>query len=167
MNAANHVHNVAEKSDGFLTVQYTVDCLQDLVRKGSRPIVALDPEGNLVGYVILVTRQMVSNGLLLSLVEAADQDGLLKDSNYIIIAQLCVAPSARGKKLPGMLYDFVSDLHGERYPLAIAEIAQQNERSLNAHTKLGWNVRLDSGYSFKGIDWIVVVQEIPFLHSRI
>ena len=169
----NVVDPVAKKRDGFLTVAYDLETLVMLAENGTPPVIAIDHFGHVVGYVVLCSRRAVlafgnragkedttrnstPSALLSTLVAAADKDSLFNDTNYLIIAQLCVASSFRGRGLPAALYDKVACVYGDEYPCAIAEIAQSNERSLRAHAKLGWNVREESSYSFRGVDWVFV-----------
>lgn len=181
LNRENHEENVvdpvAKKRDGFLKVAYDLETLVMLTENGTPPVIAIDQFGHVVGYVILCSRRAVfafgnrvdkedatrnstPSALLSTLVAAADTDSLFNDTNYLIIAQICVASSFRGRGLPAALYDIVACVYGNEFPCAIAEIAQSNERSLRAHAKLGWRVREESSYSFRGVDWIFVHKEL-------
>jgi ribosomal protein S18 acetylase RimI-like enzyme len=74
---------------------------------------------------------------------------LLKEVNYVVVGQLCVAEAFRGQGLVKRLYDYYRDCLASEY------VAQANTRSLNAHKKSGFQV-IDT-LVYGGIGWDIVL----------
>jgi predicted GNAT superfamily acetyltransferase len=58
--------------------------------------------------------------------------------NYIVVGQVCVAKSYRGQRVLDNCYAAYRDHFKSKYDFAITEIATRNERSINAHKRIGF-----------------------------
>ena len=83
---------------GFLTAAYTLEYLQEM-NLASPSIIAKDGD-KVVGYALVATKE-IRNGhdLVEGLFDAIDQSEykgkLLRDVNYVVVGQLCVAKEYR------------------------------------------------------------------------
>jgi L-amino acid N-acyltransferase YncA len=76
---------------------------------------------------------------LFNTLDATEYKGaLLKESNYILIGQVCVAKSHRGQGWVPKMYTYYKDLHAKEYQYLVTDISQANKRSIRMHQKIGF-----------------------------
>lgn len=150
------------KSEGFVTAEYSVDFLKEM--HGVFPsVVAKETETNkIVGYALVATRaSSMKHELLRDLVGKIDslsneRGEPLKDMNYVLVGQLCVAKEYRGKGLVnGMYAHFRNVLQGQGFHCCITDVARDNPRSIRAHHKVGF--RSVHTISHDGVQFDVIV----------
>ena len=145
-------------SEGFLTAEYTMEYLQQM-NNASPSIIAKDGD-TVVGYALVATKE-VRNGhdLIADLFNVIDtkyyKGKCLKEVNYVVVGQLCVAKDYRGQGLVKRMYDYYRDSYAGEYEYLITDVAQANIRSLNAHKKSGFIV-IDT-LVYAGIGWDIVL----------
>ncbi|KAJ3066258.1 hypothetical protein HDU98_010449 [Podochytrium sp. JEL0797] len=157
-----------QETDGFVTAEYSPEYLAKL-HESTPAIVSLaeiDGTEKVVGYVLVATRTEASTHELLKFfiktIDARINFGgkPLRDMNYALIAQLCVAKQFRGQGLAQKMYSaFAREYLARGFAVGVTEVATENEVSLKAHAKAGWTV-VDS-LDYSGVVFKVVV--LPFL----
>ena len=158
LNLRKNIDAETALSQGFLTAAYTMDYLQAM-HDASPSIIAKDGD-DVVGYVLVATKE-VRNGheLMADLFNVIDtkyyKGKCLKEVNYVVVGQLCVAKDYRGQGLVKRMYDYYQDCYAAAYEYLITDVAQANTRSLNAHKKSGFIV-IDT-LVYAGIDWDIVL----------
>lgn len=149
------------KKEGFLTVQHNYDLIAEMVAK--EPQVVIKDEGQIVAYVLAMPKSMRNSiPILVPFFDQLDTMSYngqsLKEVNYILNGQVCVAKSHRGKGVFDLLFKGMKQYLSEKYSCVVTEIAQRNTRSLKAHQRVGFQV-LSNYISPQGEDWAVVLWE--------
>lgn len=144
--------------EGFVTAEYSLDFLQ-VMNNIAPAIIATDGE-RLAGYAIAAVKSVgVHHDLLVDLFNVIDgttyNSRVLKDANYIVVGQICVAKGYRGMGLPKKLYEEFRKTYSQSFDYCITDIAEDNPRSLAAHLKAGFKV-IDS-LKYGGTSWHVVL----------
>lgn len=146
------------KTQGFVTAEYTLDFLKEM-HEATPSVIATDG-GTVAGYALATTKEVgLQHDLIRDLFEAIDRitygSIMLKDTNYIVIGQLCVAKGYRGTGLAQKLYEHFRKVYSGRFKYGITDVAAENPRSLAAHLKSGFKV-IDT-LSYGGIKWNIVL----------
>jgi GNAT superfamily N-acetyltransferase len=157
-NLSSNISKEEATSQGFLMASYTMDLLK-MMHHESPSIIAVD-EGKVVGYALVATKEVCQqHDLLADLVNSIDkityQNRSLKNVNYVVVGQLCVAKTHRGIGLVQQLYGYYRDQLNNQFEYCITDVAQANPRSLKAHQKTGFTV-IDT-LSYGGIGWDIVL----------
>jgi ribosomal protein S18 acetylase RimI-like enzyme len=144
--------------EGFLTAEYTMKTLQQM-HQLAPSIIAKDGD-KIAGYVIVTTKESYGQHPLLdSLFDSIDalsfNGASLKDVNYILIGQLCVAKAYRGMGLVQKMYAYYQNCLSKEYQYLITDVAQENPRSIKAHLKTGFQI-IDT-LNYGGIGWDIVL----------
>ena len=158
LNLRKNIDAATALSDGFLTAEYTMEYLQDM-HDASPSIIAKDGD-EVVGYALVATKVVrEDHDLMADLFNVIDtkyyKGKSLKEVNYVVVGQLCVAKGYRGQGLVKRLYDYYRDCYASTYEYLITDVAQANARSLNAHKKSGFIV-IDT-LEYGGIGWDIVL----------
>jgi len=143
---------------GFLTAVYTIDYLQEM-NSASPSIIAKDGD-KVVGYALVATKgSRKGHDLIEGLFDAIDEceynGKTLKDVNYVVVGQLCVAKEYRGQGLVQKLYGHFRDCLSNEFTYLVTDVAQANVRSLKAHKKRGFKVINELMYG--GFGWDIVL----------
>jgi ribosomal protein S18 acetylase RimI-like enzyme len=158
LNLRKNLDAETANAQGFLTAEYTIEYLKEM-HDASPSIVAKNGD-EVVGYALVATKE-VRNGhdLMADLFNVIDtktyKGQLLKQINYVVVGQLCVAEAYRGQGLVKRMYDYYRDCYSTQYKYLITDVAQANTRSLNAHKKSGFEV-IDT-LIYGGIGWDIVL----------
>ena len=145
-------------SEGFVTASYTVDFLRAM-HEAHPSIIAKDGD-KVVGYALVAT-QAVRHGheLLDDLFNKLDpymyEGKPLRERNYVVVGQLCVAKSHRGLGLVDRMYGLYKELLSSKFDCCLADVVQVNQRSLRAHARVGFKVIGTLEYG--GVVWDVVM----------
>lgn len=158
LNLRKNIDAATALSDGFLTAEYTLEYLQHM-HDASPSIIAKDGD-QVVGYALVATKAVrEGHDLMADLFNVIDtkfyKSKSLRDTNYVVVGQLCVAKEYRGQGLVKRLYDYYRDCYAKEYEYLITDVAQANSRSLNAHKKSGFIV-IDT-LEYGGIGWDIVL----------
>ncbi|HEX3024166.1 MAG TPA: GNAT family N-acetyltransferase [Chitinophagaceae bacterium] len=143
---------------GFLSAVYSVEFLK-IMNDASPAIIAVD-DNIVVGYALVSTKEIrYHHDLLADLFNAIDKinyDGInLKDANYVVVGQLCVAKNYRGKGLVQQMYQHFRDSLQHQFDYCLTDVAQANPRSLKAHLTTGF--KIINTLTYGGISWDVVM----------
>ncbi len=149
------------ESQGFVTVEHSFDIMKTM--NEAAPSIIATSDNVVVGYNLAMLRQF--RNLIPVLVPMFDMiDELeyhgkkLKDINYIVCGQVCVAESQRGKGVFQGMYQYYRHIYSSDYEVIITEIASLNHRSLRAHAKVGF-ATLHTYRAPDGVDWDIVLWE--------
>ena len=158
LNLKKNIDAATAASDGFLTAEYTIDYLQQM-HDASPSIIAKDGD-QVAGYALVATKAVRDgHDLMADLFNVIDtkyyNGKSLKDVNYVVVGQLCVALGYRGQGLVKLMYDYYRDCYASTYEYLITDVAQANTRSLKAHKKSGFEV-IDT-LEYGGIGWDIVL----------
>ncbi|KAJ3028517.1 UNVERIFIED_CONTAM: hypothetical protein HDU68_001513 [Siphonaria sp. JEL0065] len=156
-----------QEREGFVTAEYSIDYLRNIHSKTPAVVALAQVNGvqQVVGYVLAATKQdSLEHDLLKDLVGTVDgrckfEKKKLKDLNYIVVGQLCVAKDFRGQRLASKMYEaFAQEYKSRGFECAMTDVAADNEKSLKTHKKSGWVV-VDS-LDYSGVVFEVIV--LPF-----
>ena len=143
---------------GFLTAAYTIEYLQEM-NAVSPSIIAKDGD-KVVGYALVATKDIRKGHDLIEglfdAIDASEYNGKsLKEINYVVVGQLCVAKEYRGQDLVQKLYGHFRDCLSNEFTYLVTDVAQANVRSLKAHKKRGFKVINELIYG--GFRWDIVL----------
>jgi hypothetical protein len=158
MNLKKNITEEAALTDGFLTAEYTMEYLQQM-HDSSPSIIAKDGD-QVVGYALVATKAVRDgHDLMADLFNVIDtkfyNERSLREANYVVVGQLCVAKDYRCQGLVKGMYDYYRDCYAAEYEYLITDVAQANTRSLKAHKKSGFIV-IDT-LEYGGIGWDIVL----------
>jgi hypothetical protein len=80
----------------------------------------------------------------------------LKDYNYIVVGQVCIAKEYRGVGILDGMYKEYKNLLSKKYDFALTEINTTNLRSINAHKRIGFEL-LHNYTSHDGKNWDIII----------
>lgn len=147
-------------SQGFVTAEYSIDFLKKM-NEAEPSVIAVDSTGQVVGYAIASPKSIQGHHSFLDeLFNAADELTMagipVRNLNYILVGQLCVAKSHRGQGLVTAMYDFFRATLSPYYDCVITDVDLENPRSLKAHLNAGFQILATKTYG--GLSWNVVFQ---------
>lgn len=158
LNLKQNITTEEAIDQGFLTASYSIEYLQEM-NAASSAIIAKDGD-KVVGYALVATKD-IRNGhdLVESLFDSIDKSEyngkLLRDVNYVLVGQLCVAKEYRGQNLVQKLYGHFRECLSKEFSYLVTDIAQANTRSLKAHKKRGFQVI--NKLMYDGFEWDIVL----------
>jgi len=161
LQALNLKQNItAEEAidQGFLSAAYTIEYLQEM--NSASPSIIAKYGDKVIGYALVATKDnRKGHDLLEGLFDAIDKceynGKLLRDVNYVVVGQLCVAREFRGQNLVQELYGHFRDCLSNEFTYLVTDVAQANIRSLKAHKKRGFQVINELMYG--GFGWDIVL----------
>jgi ribosomal protein S18 acetylase RimI-like enzyme len=127
--------------EGFVTSEYELSLLQAM--HAIYPSIIVKEGDEVVGYTIVTNKEVYGAhpelDHLFNTLDATLYNGiLLKEVNYILIGQVCVAKSHRGQGWVPKMYEYYKNLHATTYPYLVTDISQANKRSIRMHQKIGF-----------------------------
>ncbi len=145
-------------SQGFVTVVHTLEQLSSLNAQ-EKHVVAKEGD-RIIAYVLAMTPASRSDiPVLIPMFDLFNElfyNGRpIAEQDYIVVGQVCIDKSYRGKGLFDQCYAAYKEQYSTRYSFAITEIATGNTRSLKAHKRLGFE-KLTTYGAPDGVDWEVV-----------
>lgn len=161
LQALNLKQNItAEEAieQGFLTAAYTIEYLQEM--NAVFPSIIAKDGDKVIGYALVTTKDIRKGHDLIEglfdAIDACEYNGqLLKDVNYVVVGQLCVAKEYRGQDLVQELYGHFRDCLSSEFTYLVTDVAKANVRSLKAHKKRGFQVINELTYG--GFGWDIVL----------
>jgi hypothetical protein len=129
------------QSQGFLMVEHQFEILKAM--NDAQPSVIIKDGEMVVGYCLAMLPQFRNDVPELKILfdtidEITYQNLLLKDSNYVIMGQVCVADGYRGMGFFDKMYQKLREGLSEKFTRCITDISTNNTRSLKAHAKVGF-----------------------------
>ena len=147
--------------EGFVTSEYALSLLQQMHE--IHPSIIVKEGEEVVGYTIVTNKEVYGAhpelDHLFNTLDATEYKGaLLKNSNYILIGQVCVAKSHRGQGWVPKMYDYYKSLHAKNYTFLVTDISQANKRSIRMHQKIGFETigvieQVGTGWDIVLWDW--------------
>ena len=147
------------KSQGFVTVTHTIDLL-DKLNKIEKHIIVKENE-RVIGYLLAMTQ--ASSNMLPILRPMFEQFATISYKgkkvtkyNFVVVGQVCIDKFYRGQGILDRCYEYYKNCFMDKYDFAITEIAISNQRSVNAHKRIGFK-DINSYKSNDNIDWTIVL----------
>ncbi len=157
-NTKAHLSKTEIAEQGFLTVVHTTEQLEQL--HTTHPSVIVKDGDTLAGYALVMPRECAKVvPILIPAFNTLDlllyNGQLLKEANWYMMGQVCVAKPSRGMGVFKMLYDGHRDLLKNQYEYCVTEISVNNKRSLRAHEKVGFKTLHQ--YTDATDEWVIVI----------
>jgi predicted GNAT superfamily acetyltransferase len=129
-------------TQGFVTVSHSFGDLQKM-NSIEESIIAKDDD-RVIAYLLAMTeKSKLDIPILIPMFEAFDnitfRNKKISGYQYIVVGQVCVAAGYRGKGILDSCYAEYKKHFENKYDFAITEISNRNQRSLNAHKRIGFN----------------------------
>jgi GNAT superfamily N-acetyltransferase len=146
------------RTQGFVSAEYTLEYLQRM-HAASPSIIAVDGD-TVVGYALVADPATCADheliGDLARVIDRTSYEGrLLQGTRYVMVGQLCVARTHRGRGLVKRMYEHYRHVLADQFDYLITDVARDNPGSLIAHLKCGFQVISTLGYG--GIEWDLVL----------
>lgn len=128
-------------SQGFVTVVHRLSDLQNM-NNIQQHIIAKDGD-KVIAYLLCMTAAAKADIPVLVPMFEMFENILYKGKkisayHYIVVGQVCVANGYRGQGVLDKCYAAYKKELGNKYDFAITEIADRNQRSINAHKRIGF-----------------------------
>ncbi|RDY59573.1 GNAT family N-acetyltransferase [Flagellimonas nanhaiensis] len=125
-----------QSKEGFVTVEHSMEILKEMNDECGH-IIALDNE-KVIGYALCMHPKFGESIEVLKPMFAEINKILLGKSNYMVMGQICVAKSHRGKGVFRKLYLTMKKCLPLGIDKIITEVDEKNQRSLMAHEVIGF-----------------------------
>ncbi len=160
-NLKSNLSELEIASQGFVTVHHSFEVIYGMHL--IEPSVIAKNGDEVISYVIAMTEASKDKiPVLIPMFEVFNEITFhgkkISEYNYIVVGQVCVDYKYRGLKIFDNVYAYYKETFKEKYSFAITEIALENKRSLNAHSRIGFNVVHEFKDAY-GIEWAVVLWE--------
>jgi ribosomal protein S18 acetylase RimI-like enzyme len=164
-NLARNLSREEVQSQGFVTVLHRLEDLQKM-NAIEQHIIAKEND-NVVAYLLAMTEKSKFDiPVLVPMFELfesiAYKSKKLSQYNYMVVGQVCVDKKYRGQGVLDKCYDHYINRFRRKYDFAVTEIATSNQRSLNAHKRVGFK-NIHEYVAPDGERWAIVVLEWPDL----
>jgi len=128
-------------SQGFVTVSHSFQDLHTM--NGIEEHVIAKDNDRVIAYLLaMTTRSRFDIPILIPMFDMFEQieyqNKKVADWRYIVVGQVCVAAGYRGQGIFDACYATYKNNFKDRYDFAITEIATRNQRSINAHKRIGF-----------------------------
>lgn len=161
-NLPSEISRKEALEQGFVTIEHDFALLQRM-NSPYPHIIARDGQ-NVVGYTLVMEREFREEIPVIA--PMFDQiDGIsfqgrpLKDANFFIMGQVCVAKAYRGQGVFQCLYQEMARRMSPHFDYIITEISRRNPRSVRAHQKVGF-VTIREYTAVDGEEWLIVLWNI-------
>lgn len=158
----NLLYNLPEeeqKSQGFLTVSHSLEDLKKM--NGYERNLIVKEHDKIVGYLLTMTKKSrMDIPILISMFAIFDlllyKNKPISEYNYLVVGQVCIDKNYRGLGILDKAYAEYKAYFKPKYDFAITEIATNNERSINAHKKIGF-LEIHRYTDPRNTEWSIVV----------
>jgi ribosomal protein S18 acetylase RimI-like enzyme len=146
-------------SQGFVTVNHTAQQIKTF-NDIEKHIVAKDGDKT-IAYLLAMTKNSKHEiPILVPMFELFERIHFagkpVSEGNYIVVGQACIKKEYRGQGILDECYRFYRECFEGKYDFAVTEIADDNQRSLNAHKRIGFEI-INEYIDPNGTKWHVVV----------
>jgi GNAT superfamily N-acetyltransferase len=146
-------------AQGFVTVSHTYEDLYKMNELEAH-VIAKDND-RVIAYVLAMTvRSRFDIPILLPMFKLFEEvtygHKKIASYNYIVVGQVCVAADYRGQGVFDACYAAYRSYFKDKYDFAITEIATRNQRSMNAHRRVGFKT-IHSYVAPDGEEWNIVL----------
>lgn len=147
------------QEQGFVTVVHSLNDLKKMNQYEQHLIIK--DNDTIVGYLLAMTKNSRSTiPVLIPMFEVFEKISyhkkLVADYSYIVVGQVCIQKDYRGKGLLNKSYQAYKKVFNLKYDFAITEIATANQRSLNAHKRVGFT-EVHQYNDINNIEWSIVI----------
>jgi hypothetical protein len=148
-------------SQGFVTVQHSFDDLKKM--NDIEPHVIGKVNDHVIAYCLSMTSASARDiPILIPMFEVFNSiilgDKAVSQYNYIVVGQVCIDKAHRGKGVFDGCYQAYKSAFEKKYDFAITEIATRNQRSMNAHSRVGFR-EIHRYTASDGVEWSIVIWE--------
>lgn len=152
-NLPIHLTDKEIEQEGFVTISHTFDLL-DRMNTVCPHIIAKD-RGKVIGYALCMHPDFSKE--IPIVIAMFQQIGkiLPEEQSFIVMGQICIEKSYRGKGVFRGLYKAMKRFLGSSFELIVTEVDGRNRRSLNAHLACGFTTK--KKYQSDGRDWYLIV----------
>lgn len=146
------------QQQGFITWLYSMKLLEQM-HKLAPSIIVKDGE-KVAGYALTTLKEAAAfhpdlKTMFKNLDAVEYRHQLLSSHHFYCMGQICVAKEYRAMGVVNLLYQKHKELYSKEYDFLLTEISTNNQRSLKAHEKIGFNTIYT--YSDALDEWSVVV----------
>ncbi|MEC3964787.1 GNAT family N-acetyltransferase [Flagellimonas halotolerans] len=135
-NLPQNLSSEERSKEGFVTVEHTLEVLKTMNDMCGH-IIAI--EGNqVVGYALCMHPNFADEIEVLRPMFKEIDSALKEKNNYMVMGQICVAKSHRGKGVFRKLYQTMKEKLPKGFDTLITEVDGKNKRSLAAHAAIGF-----------------------------
>ena len=138
------------ETEGFVTMEYTVEQLQQM--SGPYRHVVAKFDGIVVGYALVMLKECRASFPFLDDMFGEAEAGI--DGSYFVMGQVCVDGAFRGKGIFRKLYHALREQMRADFDCVVTEVSTRNERSMRAHQALGFKNVKDE--SLQTSEWRVI-----------
>ena len=161
INLAKNLSQEEIESQGFVTVLHRLEDLQKM-NAIEQHVIAKDND-TVIAYLLAMTEKSKSDiPVLVPMFDIFEsllyKSKPLSQYNYMVVGQVCVDKKYRGQRILDKCYDLYIDAFKGRYDFAVTEIAISNQRSLNAHKRIGFKT-ISEYTAPDGERWAIVLLE--------
>ncbi|WP_350289790.1 GNAT family N-acetyltransferase [uncultured Croceitalea sp.] len=140
-------------AEGFLTVEHSFELIKEM-NEACKHTIAVD-SGKVVGYALSMHPKFAEEIAVLKPMFHEINKIIITGNDYLIMGQICIAKTYRGKGLFRGLYKNMKALIFRKYTKIITEVDAKNIRSLNAHQAIGFK-KLEQ-YQADDKEWYLIV----------
>lgn len=141
----NHYAHISEQQknqQGFVTVRHDIELLRRMNNRAQH-VIAVNEE-KVIGYALVMVPEMqeyipVLQPMFQLLEQLEYRNYRLREIDYYIMGQICIAENYRGQNIVGLLYNKHKETYASKYALCLTEVSTSNPRSMRAHQKVGFN----------------------------
>jgi len=170
LQKANLKENISKEEaeqQGFVTCKHTFEILK-LMNHPHPHIIAKHHE-ELIGYALVMLKthsdrvnEIVS---MFNQINKLSWNGkMLKDENYVIMGQICIAKNYRGKGVFSGLYETMFAALQPHFSCLLTDIATSNKRSVKAHKKVGFKSILTFKDDLQ--EWVLVLKDLSLVMDK-
>lgn len=146
-------------SQGFVTVSHSFEDLKKM-NDIEAHVIAKDND-RVIAYLLAMTaRSRFDIPVLVPMFDMFEEvyykNKKIADYRYMVVGQVCVAADYRGKGIFDACYSAYRNYFKDKYEFAITEIAIRNQRSVNAHKRVGFE-SIHEYAAPDGEKWSIVV----------
>lgn len=148
-----------KQKEGFVTLQHDFEILKRMNDHCAHCIAKYN--GKVVGYALSMLQDFKKDiPLLIPMFKEIDEiiNAQKRSKNYIVMGQICIDKSMRGKGVFRGLYAYMEKEFSTTFDAIITEVDTNNIRSSNAHKAVGF--QLLKKYTANNQLWEIILLEI-------
>ncbi|WP_080058838.1 GNAT family N-acetyltransferase [Spirosoma aerolatum] len=158
-NLRKNVPLHVQVDQGFVTVEHDPVVLTRM-NQAAPSVIAKDGD-TVVGYALTMLPEFATDVPellpLFDLINKLTYEGKpIYDYAWYVMGQVCVADGYRGQNIFDRMFQHHRDVYGKRFRLLITDISANNNRSLRAHNRVGFESIHEFYDPAIGETWVVV-----------
>lgn len=130
-NLYQNISEVERKQEGFLTVSHDLNFLVEMNDKVQHIIAKHNDK--VVAYALSMHSDFANRIEILKPMFVKIDENIEEETNYIVMGQICIDKSYRGKGIFRNLYKTMQESLKNKFDYIITEVDKKNTRSINAH----------------------------------